>query len=376
MASAIPRTAKALILRKSPAGRSPSYHDVALVEQPIPTLKPGELLVEMSAAAFNHRDLRIRKGMVPRIAIGSTLGSNSAGKVIAAADSTDPLLGKRVFLTPMRGWESDPNGPAFCSKSNIPPLGTFAEYVVVERTEALPTPSHLTDKQAAAWPIAGLTAWRYQLIHDYLKRPSSLHRKGNIWPCARRSRPKRPHHGHRRRHRACRLQLCVAMGASVYVTSGSAEEIGKAVKLGTKGGVSYKDDTWPALLGALLKKDTPTRPTLDAVIDSSGAEIMGKTSAYLKHAGKVVCYGMTVAPTISITMREVMRHQQLLGLSASRAGLTAPTAFLAEHKIVPIVSTVLEGLEEAERGFEMMRSGEQFGKIVIRIAAENAKARL
>lgn len=51
----------------------------------------------------------------------------------------------------------------------------------------------------------------------------------------------------------------------------------------------------------------------------------------------------------------------------SRADLHAATAFIAEHQIVPIVSAVLPGLKAAEKGFEMMKTGEQFGKIVIKV---------
>lgn len=36
------------------------------------------------------------------------------------------------------------------------------------------------------------------------------------------------------------LQICVALGANVYVTSGSEEKIQQAIKLGAKGGVNYK----------------------------------------------------------------------------------------------------------------------------------------
>jgi len=60
--------------------------------------------------------------------MGSVLGADGAGKrshcdtedvnthicigtVVAAGDAGDPLLHKRVFLTPMRGWEKDPDGP-------------------------------------------------------------------------------------------------------------------------------------------------------------------------------------------------------------------------------------------------------------------------
>jgi hypothetical protein len=35
----------------------------------------------------------------------------NAGVVVAATDENDPLLNKRVFLVPMRGWEKDPDAP-------------------------------------------------------------------------------------------------------------------------------------------------------------------------------------------------------------------------------------------------------------------------
>lgn len=43
----------------------------------------------------------------------------------------------------------------------FPALGTFAEYVVVERDQVVATPAHLDDVHAAAWPVGGVTAWRY-----------------------------------------------------------------------------------------------------------------------------------------------------------------------------------------------------------------------
>ena len=44
-----------------------------------------------------------------------------------------------------------------------PPIGTFAEYVVVERKYVIPTPDHLSSEEAAAWPVGGVTAWRFIL---------------------------------------------------------------------------------------------------------------------------------------------------------------------------------------------------------------------
>jgi D-arabinose 1-dehydrogenase-like Zn-dependent alcohol dehydrogenase len=59
----------------------------------------------------------------------------------------------------------------------------------------------------------------------------------------------------------------------------------------------------------------------------------------------------------------------------SKKDLADSIAFLAEHKITPVVSHVLNGLEEFERGFDLMKRGEQFGKIVIDLGAGKSAVR-
>lgn len=88
------------------------------------------------------------------------------------------------------------------------------------------------------------------------------------------------------------LQICVALGANVFVSSGSEEKIHKAVALGAKGGVNYKQGDWPTALEALLTKEGGKGNLLGAVIDSGGGEIMAQVGKILKHGGKVVVYGM------------------------------------------------------------------------------------
>jgi NADPH:quinone reductase-like Zn-dependent oxidoreductase len=51
----------------------------------------------------------------------------------------------------------------------------------------------------------------------------------------------------------------------------------------------------------------------------------------------------------------------------SHKDLIDATKFLSDNRIVPVVSHVLEGLEAAEEGFELMKRGDQFGKIVIKM---------
>ncbi|KAL7283719.1 hypothetical protein ACG7TL_003156 [Trametes sanguinea] len=352
----VPESARALVLRKSARATKPVYHDAVLEDLPLPELKPGQILVRIHAAAFNHRDHWIRKGMYPGIGFGSILGGDGAGQVVASAQKNDPLLQKRVFLVPMRGWERDPDAPEsnfyILGGGKMTPLGTFAHYVVVERDQVIPTPDHLDDVHAAAWPIGAVRKGDNVLITGI---------GGGVALLA--------------------LQLCVARGANVYVTSGNADKIRKAVELGAKGGVSYKagkDGSHPhiaAALGALLKKDGAS--SLSAVIDAGGGDIMGKTSGLLKPGGRVVVFGMHTAPKVSMTMREVLKNQKLIGSTmGSKQDLLDATAFLAQHRIVPIVSDVLDGLDSAPRGFEILEHGDHFGKVVIRLVPDSDTSRV
>ncbi|KAI0780500.1 NAD-P-binding protein [Trametes elegans] len=376
----IPKSTKALVLRKAAQATKPVYHDAVVEERPIPDLKPGQILVRIHAAAFNHRDHWIRKGLYPGIGFGSVLGADGAGVVVASADENDPLLQKRVFLVPFRGWERDPEAPEFPFyviggfKAN--PLGTFAQYVAVERDQVIPTPEHLDDVQAAAWPLGAVTAWRATMINGAVKSGDNVLITGIGGGVA-----------------LIALQLCVARGANVYVTSGGEDKIRRAVELGAKGGVSYKANDWPAQLAALLKKDGASY--LNAVIDAAGGDILGKTSPILKNGGRVVVYGMHTSPNVTMTMREVMKNQKLLGpfpcvpcpihaLTLSPAGstmgskqdLTDAMNFLAQHRIVPTVWHVLDGLESAEEGFQILESGDHFGKVVVRLTPDTPTANL
>ncbi|KAF9462751.1 NAD-P-binding protein [Collybia nuda] len=354
----IPKFTRALTIKQAQTQRKPLYHDAILEEKPLPALKKGEILVRIGAAAFNHRDVWIRKGLYPRITMGSAFGADGAGTVIASSEVGDPLLQKRVFLTPMRGWENDPYAPesefGILGGGSLPPLGTFTEYIVIERDQVIPTPKHLDDVQMSAWPLGGVTAWRAAVVYGKVEAGQNVLITGIGGGVA-----------------LIAMQICIAKGASVYVTSGNAEKIRKAVALGAVGGAIYKEKDWPAQIASLIEKNKNTSKALDLVIDSGGGDIMGQTGKYLKHSGKVVCYGMTASSKITFTMREVMRNQQLIGsMMGSHQDLIDATKFLDEHRIVPVVSHVLDGLESAEQGFEIMNSGDQFGKIVIKMRTE------
>lgn len=75
------------------------------------------------------------------------------------------------------------------------------------------------------------------------------------------------------------LLFAVAEGCNVYVTSGGQEKIDKAVKLGAKGGVSYKEKGWEKKLQGMLPKE---RKYLDAIVDGAGGDVVSKGARLLK----------------------------------------------------------------------------------------------
>ena len=164
------------------------------------------------------------------------------------------------------------------------------------------------------------------------------------------------------------LQMAVAAGANVFVTGGSDAKLRNAKTLHACEGLLYKDEAWPDK----LRKSLPTtRPYLDAVIDSAGGDIAGQAiRAGLRDGGRVVVFGMTAVPKVAFTMREVLKNVDLQGTTLGSAYEFAQSIrFLEHHKIVPVIDTVLNGLEETEKGLTLLADAEKRsgGKVVIRV---------
>ncbi|CAB5090718.1 unnamed protein product [Rhizophagus irregularis] len=145
----------------------------------------------------------------------------------------------------------------------------------------------------------------------------------------------------------------------------------KAIELGAKGGVNYKEDDWPKKLKALLPND---RPFLDSVIDSAGGEIVSQTTKLLRPGGIIACYGMTSSygkasyPSTTFTVPAMMDNIELKGSTmGSRDEFKRMVNFVKEKKIKPVIGGIWHGLENAPEVFEIMNKGKQFGKLVIEI---------
>lgn len=167
------------------------------------------------------------------------------------------------------------------------------------------------------------------------------------------------------------LQFAVALGCNAWVTSGDKAKIEKAVKLGAKGGVSYREKDWDKQLQKALPED---RPFLDAVIDGAGGDIVARATKLLKPGGIISLYGMTTAPTMPWGMQAVLKNVELRGSTmGSRAEFRAMVAFVRERPLLkPVISRVAKGLKNLDGIDELfadMKDGKQFGKLVIDISS-------
>ncbi|GAA5910240.1 hypothetical protein JCM6882_001783 [Rhodosporidiobolus microsporus] len=339
-----------------------TWHPVKVEDVPTPEVKDGQVLVKVVSAGFNHRDVFQRQSLYP----GTIFSTPSAPSILGAdavgllhTPSTHPLYSKRVLVAPSVGWVSSPLGPdvpgqawgILGSVRQTGGRGTFAEFVAVDAGDVVECPEHLSREEAAAVPLGGLTAYRAVFTKAGVREGDNVLVTGIGGGVA-----------------LMALQFCVAAGANVWVSSSSEEKIKRAVELGAKGGVDYRDPAWPKTLASLLP---PSRPTLDAVIDSGGGPIANQVARIIKDGGAVACYGQTSGKAVEVGMGFVLKNAEFKGSTmGSREEFFSAVAFIAKHKIRPVVDTVLDGLDSAEEGFELLKRGGQFGKVVINIAKD------
>ncbi|KAI0200127.1 hypothetical protein F4808DRAFT_170117 [Astrocystis sublimbata] len=358
---------RSLTLKKIDGKPGKVYYPLQLNHNPKPVPGSGELLIRIEAAALNHRDHFQRQHLYPYISFDTPLFGDGCGIVEACGPSTSAsaqaLLGKRVILTPSRGWASAPDGPegpfSTIGASSLTTAGAGTDYLAVAEDEVEAAPEFLSAPEAAALPIVGITAWRALVIKSGNAVPGRNILITGIGGGVALSA----------------LQFAVALGCNTYVTSGSAAKLSRAKELGAKGGVSYRDKDWDKQLANLLPKD---RPFLDAVVDGAGGDVIARTQRILKPGGVVSCYGMTVAPRMDWLMPAVIKNIELRGSTmGSRVEFADMVAFVREKKIRPVVSRVVKGLDnlEAIEGlYDDIREGRQFGKLVVLIANEERES--
>lgn len=301
----------------------------------IPEETASTAVVRLYAAALNHRDYWISQGQYAQIRLPAVLGSDGAGE----------WKGQAVVIYPALDWGDNPAMPGRAFRVlGMPEDGTFAEYIRVPRANLFPKPEHLSWEQAAALPLAGLTAYRVLFSRCRLQAGERVLITGIGGGVAL---------------MAC--QLALAAGAEVFVTSGSEEKIQRAIQLGAKGGVNYRTPDWH-------KQLRETAGGFDVVVDSAGGDAFSLLPNLCHTGARIGIYGGGLGKINGLSPQVIFWKQ--ISLHGSSMGspqeFEQMLHFVQQHCIAPVVDTVFP-LSEGNNALKRLAAGEQFGKIVLTI---------
>jgi zinc-binding alcohol dehydrogenase/oxidoreductase len=318
-----------------------------LIEKEKPVAGPGEAIVQVKAAALNHRDVYIQYGRYFTKEYPTILGSDGAGIVTEVGEGVDKSwIGKEVIIDPSTDWGDDLRAHGKNYKVlGMPEDGAFAEFVKVRATNLHQKPEHLSWEEAAALPLAGVTAFRAMFTKCGLKAGERVLITGAGGGVA-----------------LFAVQFAVAAGAQVWVTSGSDEKIEAAKKLGATGGINYKKENWGKELKTIVGG-------FDVAIDGAAGEGFVQLVKLAKSGGRIGMYGGTTGMIGQINPAEIFWKQ--LAIHGSTMGTNQDfaemVAFVRDKKIKPIVDSIFP-LEKTEEAMRYMEAGKQFGKIVVSVS--------
>lgn len=320
---------------------------LVLEQVPDPEPGPGEAVVALRAAALNHRDAWIRKGLYAGISLPIIPGSDGAGEVAAVGDGVDRAwLGRHVVINPSLGWGDDPRvqGPAY-RILGLPDHGTYAERVKVPAENLYAKPASLSWEAAAAIPLAGLTAYRALVTRARVQAGETVLVTGIGGGVA-----------------TLALLIARRLGARVFVTSGSDAKLARARQLGAEDGANYRQEGWAKQVQALCDGGP------DVIVDSAGRDVFASLLDIVKPGGRVVTFGATTGSPSTVEVRRIFWKQvsilgSTMGTPAEFAGMLA----LFDGGLTPVVDRVFP-LVAAPDAHRRMDLADQFGKIVLEVS--------
>jgi NADPH:quinone reductase-like Zn-dependent oxidoreductase len=316
-------------------------------EVPDPEPGPGEVRVDLVAAALNRREWWIRRGGTATLP--AVLGSDGAGIVSAVGAGVEaPAVGDEVVIDAALDWGGDDEapGPAF-RILGVPDQGTYAERIVVAAHQVRPRPQGYSWLEAAALPLAGLTAWRAAVTHAGAGPGRTILVPGAGGGVA-----------------TFVVQIAAALGARVLVTTSTEEKLERALSLGAEGGALYTDERWPERVAPV-----------DAVVDSVGAAVWEGSLAALTPGGRLVCFADTVGEEGRVRLDELFRDQlRIQGTTmGSPREFDALLAHAADAPWRPVIDSVYP-LRETGAAHDRLDAPDRFGKVVLAIDEARAGA--
>lgn len=312
--------------------------------------------VRLRAAALNHIDLWTVRG-VPntRIVPPWILGADGMGIVDDVGTGVSRVRrGDTVIINPgvsCRACEYCLSGDnPLCLRFGVlgeHRPGTLTELIAIPEANLRTVPADTNPESAAAFSLAALTAWRMCVTRAKVGPGDEVLIWGIGGGVAQMA-----------------LSICKARGARVWATSRSEHKLERARGLGADVLLRYAEGID---IGREVRARTGKRG-VNVVIDTVGTETWSQSLGALGKRGRLVTAGGTSGHLVETDVRRLFWNQwTLMGSTmGSDAEYDAVTAEFLAGRLAPVVDSVYP-LERAADAMARLASGEQFGKIVVRI---------
>jgi NADPH:quinone reductase-like Zn-dependent oxidoreductase len=343
VSAAYARGMRAVRLHEIDRDNGPKNFRVEQVDDPAPAA--GETLVKLRRAAFNRRDVFISQGLYPGIQLPCIPGSDGVGEVAAHGDGAQRLpVGTRVVIDPTLGWGPDQRiWQRSAQVLGMPHQGTFAEYIAVPAGNVHPAPASLSDDEAAAIPLAGVTAYRSLVTRGRCTKDDVVLITGvgsGVQTFV--------------------LLFAKKIGAKVVVTSSSDEKLARAKAMGADVAINYKtNEKWDKEVAAV-----DGGPSL--VVDSAGGDTLSKAVNVTRYGGRVVIYGGTLGDAKIRPYSVFWRQLDVMGSSMGSPQDFAGMLALFDGSLKPAVDRVY-AMDEIVAAAEAVDKGAQFGKVILAV---------
>lgn len=329
------------ILRRGAQGYDLRRHDC-----PVPAPGPGEVLVRVRAVSLNRRDLGVRDLSYPVNGADDFVPlSDASGEVVAVGTGvTQWRAGDAVMST---FFQNHPGGrlslPAVMSSLGAGGPGVLADHVVLAQDGLVALPPGWSHAEGACLPCAGVTAWAALNTLGQLQPGDHvlILGTGGVALFA--------------------LQIAAATGARPIILSSSEDKIARAKSMGAVAGINYRETPdWPAAVRKLTGG-----AGVQHVIELGGTGTLAKSVASLGLNGHLALIGALdgfggAIDAVPLIFGALRISAVMVG---SRADHTALAAFMAEHKLRPVIDSTF-GFDDAEAAYARAAGG-AFGKVVV-----------
>ena len=311
-------------------------------DAPDPSPGPGEVLIRLRAASLNRLDLWVRRGL-PSVPKPRILGADGAGVVEGLGPGVDRFEpGDRVVINP--GLEHGERITVVGEHTD----GTHAELIAVAAENVYPVPEGLSFEEAAAFPLVFETAYRMLVTRSGLQEGEWV----LVW-------------GIGSGIGTASLAIAKALGARVIATSSSPPKLERARDLGADATVDHSDEDDVAA----VQQATGGRGA-DVVVEHVGEATWQRSLQAARTGGRIAVCGATTGPNPPAGLHRIWWKQlTVAGSTMGRKGdFEGAYELVASGRARPVVDSVFP-LASARRAHERLESGEQFGKVVLRISA-------